>query len=297
MSEFAGKTAVISGGAEGIGFSIATALGKQGMNVVLGDIDANQLALAEQALSEQGIAVLTVVMDVTNIEQWQNMADQAIARFGKLHMLVNNAGVGGMPGSIEQTNDKDWRWVMDVNLMGVVNGSQVIVPLIKQHGEGGWLVNVASMAGMAGIPFAGSYTASKVAVVGMSESWYSELKPHNIRVSVLCPAFVKTRINLSGRNKQSQYKDDSITKKKSTGFSAAAEHMQQVVNNGLPADVVGERVVEALKNKELYIFTHPNYRQVLQKRFKAIDAAFERSESSPLLAAVLNEEIPDFSKN
>lgn len=301
MSEFAGKTAVISGGAEGIGFSIATALGKQGMNVVLGDIDGKQLALAEQTLTEQGIAVLTVEMDVTNIAQWQNMADQAIARFGKVHMLVNNAGVGGMPGSIEQTDNKDWRWVMDVNLMGVVNGSQIMVPLMKQHGEGGWLLNVASMAGMGGIPFAGSYTASKVAVVGMSESWYVELKPHNIRVSVLCPAFVKTRINLSGRNKQSQYKnqdqDKSATKTKSAGFSAAAEHMQAVVNNGLPAQIVGQRVVEALTNKELYIFTHPNYRKVMQKRFKAIDAAFERSESSPLLADVLNEEIPDFSKN
>jgi NAD(P)-dependent dehydrogenase (short-subunit alcohol dehydrogenase family) len=296
MNEFSGKTAVISGGAEGIGFSIAMALGKQGMNIVLGDIDDKQLILAEQALTEQGIAVLTVVMDVTNIEHWQNMANLAIERFSKVHMLVNNAGVGGMPGSIEQTDNKDWRWVMDVNLMGVVNGSQIMVPLLKLHGEGGWLINVASMAGMGGIPFAGSYTASKFAVVGMSESWYSELKPHNIRVSVLCPAFVKTRINLSGRNKQPVYKDDSTTDKKSAGFAVAAKHMQTVINNGLAAEIVGERVVEALKHKELYIFTHPNYRQVLQKRFKAIDAAFQRAESSPLLFDVLNEEIADFSK-
>jgi len=129
-------------------------------------------------------------MDVTDLAQWQNVADKAIERFGKVHMLVNNAGVGSKPGTIEQTDDKDWRWVLDVNLMGVVYGTQTMVPLMKQHGEGGWLINVASMAGMMGIPMAGTYTATKVAVVGMSESWYAELKPHNIQVSVLCPAFV-----------------------------------------------------------------------------------------------------------
>lgn len=294
MSEFAGKTIVISGGAEGIGLSIAMAMGKQGMNVVLGDIDSEQLKLAEAELQQAGVEVLTAQMDVTKLEQWQALADQAIERFGKIHMLVNNAGVGGGTGSIEQTDNNEWRWVMDVNLMGVINGTQVMVPHIKQHGEGGWLLNVASMAGMGGVPYGGAYTASKVAVVGMSESWYAELQQHNIQVSVLCPAFVKTRINLSMRNKQSNYKTGGAKKEITPQQAAMAANMQKIIDNGLPVEIVGERVVEALKAKELYIFTHPNYRPTTQARAKAIDAAFERAAASPLLADVADQEIISF---
>jgi NAD(P)-dependent dehydrogenase (short-subunit alcohol dehydrogenase family) len=296
MSQFSDKTAVISGGAEGIGFGIAQALGRQGMNLVLADIDAKQLEVARATLASDGINVLTVPMDVTDLAQWQNVADKAIARFGKVHMLVNNAGVGSNPGSIEQTDDKDWRWVIDVNLMGVIYGTQTMVPLMKQHGEPGWLINVASMAGMMGIPTAGAYTATKVAVVGMSESWYGELKRHNIQVSVLCPAFVKTRINLSNRNKPTELKSEKEINADQASPSSAAAHMQKVIDNGLSPAVVGERVIEAISNNELYIFTHPNYRQTIQKRFQAIDDAFARAESSPLLASVLDEEVALYSK-
>ena len=296
MSQFSGKTVVVSGGAEGIGFAIARAMGKQGMNVVLGDIDTNQLNIAQKKLENENINVLTVQMDVTDLSQWQKTADKAIERFGKIHMLVNNAGVGSNPGLIEQTDDKDWRWVLDVNLMGVIYGTQTMVPLMKQHGEQGWLINVASMAGMMGVPTAGAYTATKVAVVGMSESWYAELKPHNIQVSVLCPAFVKTRINLSNRNKPDELKSDKEKNTDNVSPSSSAKHMQKVIDNGLPPEIVGERVVEAVSNKELYIFTHPNYRKVVQKRFKSIDDAFARAELSPLLTSVLDEEVAMFTK-
>lgn len=292
MTELHGKTAIITGGAEGIGFSIAKAMAAQGMNIVLGDIDTAQLAVAVQALEAQGASVLGVQMDVTSITDWQNLVSQVQARFGSIHMLVNNAGVGGGAGTIEQIDKTDWRWVVDVNLMGVVYGTQTLVPLIKQHGEGGWLINVASMAGMMGVPYAGAYTATKVAVVGMSESWYEELKAYNIKVSVLCPAFVKTRINLSERNRQLNYQKDADDSEQD---AAMAAHMQKVIDNGLDVDIVGERVVEAIAAGELYIFTHPNYRKVLQQRFKAIDEAFERSAASPLLAHVLDEEIVLFT--
>jgi len=296
MNQYSGKTVVVSGGAEGIGFGIAHAMGKQGMNVVLGDIDRKQLEIARTTLERDGIAVLTVEMDVTDLAQWQNLADKTIERFGNVHMLVNNAGVGSTPGTVEQTDDKDWRWVLDVNLMGVIYGTQTMVPLMKQHDDPSWLINVASMAGMMGIPTAGAYTATKVAVVGMSESWYAELKPHNIQVSVLCPAFVKTRINLSGRNKPTALKSDREKNAADAPLSSMAKHMQQVIDNGLAPDVVGERVVEAVANKELYIFTHPNYRSVVQKRFKAIDDAFARAETSALLADVLDQEIDMYAK-
>lgn len=290
MNELNGKTVVVSGGAEGIGLGMARILGGHGMNVVLADINAEQLQKAEQGLSEQNIPVLSVALDAGNIEQWQDVAEQAIIRFGKVHMLVNNAGVSGTPGSIEDTHQKDWRWVVDVNLMGVVNGTQVMVPLMKQHGEGGWLINVASMAGFGGLPGAGPYSATKAAVVAISEGWRAELAPENIHVSVLCPGFVKTRIHQSHRNKPAQYAKEKQTA--SEDVQAKASAMDAIIGAGMDPDLVGERVVEAIMANELYIFTHPNYRPVVQARSAAIDAAFARAEESPLLADDVVPDIP-----
>ena len=179
------------------------------MNIVLGDIDTQMLEKAQSTLAAAGVSVAVCEMDVTKPEDWQRFAECASEAFGKLHMLVNNAGVASAPGAIEDTSHEDWRWVIDVNLMGVVYGAEALVPLIKDHGEGGWIVNVASMAGMNGVPYAGSYTATKVAVVAMSEAWHTELAPHNIKVSALCPAFVQTRIHQSGRNRQQEYLQES----------------------------------------------------------------------------------------
>lgn len=295
MKDFEGKTAFISGGAEGIGLSIAQALGKQGMQIVLGDIDAAQLAIAQQTLEKQGVEVLSVVMDVTLPKDWQRFAEQAIARFGKIHMLVNNAGVSNSSGPLDKVADNDWRWVSDVNLDGVLFGARAIVPLMKQHGEGGWLINVASMAGMVGVPYASAYTATKNAVVALSEAWHQELRRQQIHVSVLCPAFVKTRINLSERNRQDIHQDKGEKLAPSERQLAAAAHMQSVIDNGLAVEIVGERVVEALCAGELYIFTHPNYRSLVQQRYQAIDAAFERAAASPLLAHIRDEEIVGIS--
>jgi len=181
-----------------------------------------------------------------------------------------------------------------VNLKGVVNGAHAIIPLIKQHEEGGWMINVASMAGMIGVPFAGAYTATKVAVVGMSEAWHVELEKHNIQVSVLCPAFVKTRIHLSARNRQEHHKQEPSNKASDADSTSsltekAGNSAAELVENGIPAELVGQRVVEAVRQGELYIFTHPDQRIVAQQRFQAIDAAFERSESSSVIGHVKQE--------
>ena len=288
MNQFAGKTAVISGGAEGIGFAIAAALGEQGMNIVLADIDTNSLESARERLEHAGASVLAVALDVAIEAQWEEVAERAVARFGKVHMIVNNAGVGGEAGAIEQQDAKVWQWALDVNLMGVVYGAKIMVPLIKAHGEGGWIVNVASRAGMGGVPYSGAYTATKMAVVALSESWAGELEEQGIAVSVLCPAFVQTRIHESHRNRQASYQSD-------TNHSAAAnpvtEKARKAVENGIEASIVGKRVVEALNDGELYIFTHPNYRPVLQYRAKKIDEAFERAAQSPLLQHIVNQKI------
>ena len=288
MSQFADKTAIISGGAEGIGLSIAKALGEQKMNIVLADINQKNLEKASLELRGSGVSVLPVTLDVADEAQWHDAAQQAIERFGKIHMVVNNAGIGGDTGPIQNTQTKGWQWALDVNLMGVMYGAKVMVPWIKQHGEGGWIINVASMAGMGGIPYNGAYTATKTAVVALSESWAAELQSKGIKVSVLCPAFVQTRIYDSDRNRPLKYQNDTATPTNEDSFADKTKHL---VENGIDVSIVGKRVVEALNDGELYIFTHPNYRAIVQRRFQAIDAAFERAAQSPLLEHIANQKL------
>ena len=288
MSQFNGKTAIISGGAEGIGLSIAQALGAEKMNIVLADIDQTNLEKAGNDLAAAGISVLTVALDVTQEEQWHEVANQAINMFGKIHMIVNNAGIGGDTGPIENQDQQGWQWALDVNLMGVVFGAKVMTPYIKSHGEGGWIVNVASMAGMGGIPYLGAYTATKAAVVALSESWAGELEPSGIHVSVLCPAFVQTRIHESGRNRQKKYQSKNSTPAETSLLTDLAK---EKVEKGIEVSIVGKRVVEALHDGEFYIFTHPNYYSLAKQRAEMIDHAFKKSAQSPLLKHIVSQEI------
>ena len=288
MFKFEGRTAVISGGAEGIGLSIAKALGEQKMNIVLADIDEKNLLKSAAELESLGIPVLAALLDVADEMQWKSVAEKAVERFGKVHMVINNAGVGGDSGPIENQETEGWQWALGVNLMGVVYGAKVMTPLIKDHGEGGWILNVASMAGMGGVPYSGVYTASKAAVVALSESWAAELKDKRIGVSVLCPAFVQTRIYDSERNRPDKYKSENYQIENESSFS---KQTKQMVKDGIDVSIVGKRVVEAINHGELYIFTHPNYRQVNQQRFNGIDEAFARSAQSPLLKDIVDQKI------
>jgi NAD(P)-dependent dehydrogenase (short-subunit alcohol dehydrogenase family) len=290
-NEFAGKTAIISGGAGGIGLALAEEFGQLGMQIVIADIDPEELAKAEQRLREAKIQVLACPLDVTNYQQWQDTVAETEAKFGNIHMLVNNAGVGGIPGSVDKTKIETWKWVLDVNVMGVVNGTQATAPSMKRHGQGGWIINVASMAGMNGVPFSGAYAASKAAVVSMSESWAAELKKHNIAVSALCPAFVKTRIHESLRNLQPEYqavKDQSGPKITSGKRVNPAEAL---VESGIPPSLLAKRVVEALKSGQRYIFTHPNFREPIAYRSSLLDTAFADAENSPLVGHLKDDEI------
>ena len=288
MFKFEGRTAVISGGAEGIGLSIAKALGEQKMNIVIADIDEKNLLKSTAELESLGIPVLGALLDVADEMQWKSVADKAIEKFGKVHMVVNNAGVGGDSGPIENQETEGWQWALGVNLMGVVYGAKVMTPLIKDNGEGGWILNVSSMAGMGGVPYSGVYTATKAAVVALSESWAQELKDKRIGVSVLCPAFVQTRIYDSERNRPDKYKSENYNIENESSFS---KQTKQMVKDGIDVSIVGKRVVEAINHGELYIFTHPNYRQVNQERFNGIDEAFARSAKSPLLKDIVDQKI------
>ena len=286
MQDLNGKTAVISGGAEGIGLSLARAFGAQGMNVVLADIEAPQLAKAHASLEEAGIPVLAVEMDVALREDWERTARETEERFGNVHIVVNNAGVSGGIGGLGALDESGWRWTIDVNLMGVVYGADVFVPLMKAHGEKAWLINVASMAGMGGVPLAGAYTATKAAVVALAEAWALELASSNVSVSVLAPAFVKTRIHQSYRNRQPRY---APTIEPTPEVMQVARTTSQAVENGIDPDLLSARVLEAMEAGELYIFTHPNYKTVTDHRSEAVASAFDRSAQSPLLKEVAEQ--------
>lgn len=284
MQKLEGKTAFITGGAEGIGYQIGRALAGRGMKVMLADIDEKMLDQAVNALRTEGGDVAGVVCDVALREELERAAEKTIDAFGKVHILVNNAGVSVI-GSQKYIPEKNWRWIIDVNLMGVVYGAQVFVPLIQSHKEGGHIINVASMAGMKGLAYAGPYCATKAAVVALSEGWRDELEPAGIGVSVLCPAFVKSRIYDSMRNRQQKYGgpiyfEDMLKEK------PHLINQKENVVNGIDTEIVGKRVLEAIANNEAYIFTHPNYRQVVDERYKAVSKGFDEAEASPALEAV-----------
>jgi len=290
-NEFSGKTAIISGGAGGIGFALAEEFGKLGMNIVIADIDQTLLKKAEQKLQDASIQVLARTLDVTNYSQWEDTVSAAEEQFGNIHMLINNAGVGGIPGSVDKTKIETWKWVLDVNVMGVVNGTQATAPSMKSHGQGGWIINVASMAGMNGVAYSGAYAASKAAVVSMSESWAAELKKYNIAVSALCPAFVKTRIHESLRNLQPEYQGVKDQGGPKITSEKRVNPVQALVESGIPPSLLAKRVVEALKSGQRYIFTHPNFRAPIGYRSERIDSAFSDAENSPLVGHLKDDEI------
>ena len=278
MQELSGKVAFVTGGASGIGLSMAQAFGAEGMAVMLADIEPEALERAVAGLRERQIRAEGVVADVASRASLQAAAEATIAAFGKVHVVCNNAGVGA-GGPFGSVTPSDWDWVIDVNLKGVVYGMEAFAPLIEQHGEGGHFVNTASIAGMLSPAGMEPYCATKFAVVAMSEGWAEQLAPKNIGVSVLCPGFVKTRINESRRNRQASYGPDERA-------PPPPDTPPSRVLTGIPVEPVGRRVVEAVKANELYVFTHPGSKAAVAARFERILAAFDIAEASPALADV-----------
>ncbi|HUO11915.1 MAG TPA: SDR family NAD(P)-dependent oxidoreductase [Caulobacteraceae bacterium] len=278
MENLRGRTAFITGGASGIGLSMAEAFGREGMSVMLADIEPGALEVALQGLREKQIRADGVVTDVTSRSAVEAAARATLEAFGKVHVVCNNAGVGA-GGPFGTVQPSDWDWVIDVNLKGVVYGMETFAPLIEAHGEGGHFVNTASLAGMVSPPGMEPYCATKFAVVAMSEGWAQQLAPKNIGVSVLCPGFVKTRINESRRNRPASYGPDERA-------PPPADAPPSRVLSGIPVEPVGRRVVEAVKANELYVFTHPGSKAGVAARFERILAAFDVAEASPALADV-----------
>lgn len=276
MRDLSGRTAFVTGAASGIGFALAHAFAAEGMNVMLADIEATALEAAAGRLSDFGSRIRSICCDVSDPASVSRAAAQTGEAFGPVHILCNNAGVAGGSG-IEAISVPAWRWVVDVNLMGVVHGIAAFLPAMRAHGEGGHIVNTASMAGLqANIGFS-PYVATKYAVVGMSEGLAVQLAGEGIGVSVICPGFVRTQIAESARNRPERYGPATLPAPGSAAAQLAA-HLAANAEAGLDPAEVAARVLDAIRRNELYVFTHPDMRDEVDARFAAIDAAFRRGQ-------------------
>ena len=275
MRELRDRVAFVTGGARGIGHAIAQALLEEGARVMISDVDAETLATARETLSDSG-EIEATVCDVADPDAVATAAATVTERFGKVHVLVNNAGVviGGQPGEIDLA---DWRWIVDVNLMGVVHGVETFVPLIKSHGEGGFVLNTASMAGHGGMPGLAPYSATKFAVVGYSEALRQELAPHDIGVAALCPGWVDTKIYESGLARPSQ-----------AGKPLGAEEQAQLAGakdffaTGLPPRLIAAWAIEGIKQDAGTIFTNRDLYGAIDQRADALRSAYDACMASPI---------------
>jgi len=276
MRDLAGKVAFITGGASGMGLGMARAFANEGMKLMLADVNEARLAEAEQEFKDKGIDVATIVCDVTKLEQVNAAADATVERFGKVHVLCNNAGIN-VGGTYEELSQQDWDWVIAVNQLGVQYGISAFLPKIKAHGEGGHIVTTSSMAGMVNAgPGWAPYNASKFAVVVMNEVLYSELKETNIGVSVLCPGAVATNIIEAADSRPSGFGS-------SGDKPVIAGDVAELLEHGLDPDVVGKLVLEGIKEEQFYLFTDPRMVKAVERRFERIQRGFDWSANSKAL--------------
>ena len=268
MQHLAGKTAFVTGGGSGIGLGIAKAVLGAGMNVVIADIREDHLAEARAELGSPE-QVLALRLDVTDRADFARGADAAEARFGKVHLLCNNAGVA-VVGPTELATYADWDWVLGVNLGGTVNGIVTMLPRILAHGEGGHIVSTASMSAL--VPVGGTtiYSASKAAVTAMMECMRPELEPKGVICSAFCPGAVQSNIADAGKTRPPELGD--------TGYAEADKRRQQGGNFFhlyQTKEEVGERVLRGILEDELYILTHSEFAEGVRERGEATTLAVQ----------------------
>ncbi|HVV92396.1 MAG TPA: SDR family NAD(P)-dependent oxidoreductase, partial [Hyphomicrobiales bacterium] len=289
MQDVEGKVAFITGGASGIGLGIAKAFVGAGMKVVLADLRPDHLKTALDWFAErqQGRSVHGIELDVTDRAAFAAAADEAERVFGKVHVVCNNAGVGLEGPLLEATYD-DWDFGLGVNLGGVVNGVQTFVPRLRAHGEGGHIVNTASMAGLlATRPEMTIYGTTKAAVVALSEALRGGLAAEGIGVSVLCPGPIKSNIHEAAQNRPERFRGRS-------GFAKSEARLarRKVSDLWMEPEEVGEMVLRAIRNDELFILTHGHWRDAIAKRYDAIMAAMPETEEGLSAELVTSLRVP-----
>jgi NAD(P)-dependent dehydrogenase (short-subunit alcohol dehydrogenase family) len=267
MQDFRGKTAIVTGSASGIGFGIARALAEAGMNLVLADIQADKLETARAAIEALGVPAIGVTVDVSDAESVVAAGRAAVEKFGRLHVAVNNAGVAMHGTKLLDVGLDEWRWVVGVNVMGVIHGIRAFVPLIRQHGEGGHVVNTASISGFFIREGAnqGPYSMSKYAVVALSEALEQELAGSGVGVSVLCPGATNTSLFGSAALRPERF---------GGAYSRQAQE-QRTLAAGRPAEEIGRCVVQGMRDGAFYIVTDASEAAAIRARHRRIEAAFD----------------------
>ena len=273
MQTLEGKTAVVTGAASGIGLGMVRNFAKHGMNVVLSDLPSDRLDEALANVRSLGGRAIAVPADVSDRAAVRELAGAALKEFGAIHVACNNAGVAMHGKSIWEVTPHEWEWITGVNLHGVMHGIETFLPIIQSHGGEGHIVNTASIAGfqVGAKRRSGAYAATKFAVVALTESLWNDLHDTPIGVSVLAPAAVRTRIYKSNEARPERFGGPYET----TSLSP----LQKELDSGLDPDVVGDRVVRAIRERELYIFTHMQTKEWLLARHRRIIAAFDACEA------------------
>jgi NAD(P)-dependent dehydrogenase (short-subunit alcohol dehydrogenase family) len=287
MKNLQNRVAVITGGASGFGREFANIGARDGMKLVLADVQQDALDKAKAELEAQGALVLAVRCDVRKAEEVQALADSAMSKFGAVHLVFNNAGVGA-GGLIWENTQADWDWVLGVNLWGVINGVRIFTPLMlecakRDAGYEGHIVNTASMAGLLNAPNMGIYNVSKHAVVSLSETLYHDLQLIDapIGASVLCPYFVPTGISHSERNRPGELRSDAAPTASQRAAQAVSE--KAVSSGKVTAAQVAERTFNAIRAGSFYIYSHPHALGNVQTRME--DVTLQRNPTDPFEAA------------
>jgi NAD(P)-dependent dehydrogenase (short-subunit alcohol dehydrogenase family) len=273
MRDFAGRTAFVTGGANGVGLGLARALLAEGCNVAIADIRAASIEAALRSLDHP--RAMGVELDVSSREAVARAADAVEARFGPVTLLFNNAGVN-LFQSIEESSYDDWDWIMGVNLHGPINGVMTFVPRMIRAQQRGYIVNTASMAGLLAAGTCGIYNTTKFAVRGLSGSLRASLAAHGIGVSVLCPGLVKSYIYASDEIRPEALKAGA--KPVNVEF---VRRLAEVHEFGMEPDVIAARVLEAMREDRFHIFTHPEFKEELAEVFGEILADFRDYPADP----------------
>jgi NAD(P)-dependent dehydrogenase (short-subunit alcohol dehydrogenase family) len=269
VQQLQGKVAVITGAASGIGRALSRRCAAEGMQVILADIEPAALTAVEVELRDAGASVLGVLTDVSKHEEVARLAARTLSRFGGVHLLFNNAGVGLIGPTLWETTLEDWYWILGVNLWGVVHGMRVFVPIMLEQGSECHIVNIASAAGLVPPPGTGIYNSSKAAVVALSETLQHELDLAGapIRVSVVCPGFVRTRMVEAARNRPAGLRNESwVDSERRAKYGALEEEWRRATEAGMAAEQVADRILAAIRRKQLHVFTHPEVKSALALR-------------------------------
>jgi len=272
MKELRDRVAVVTGAGSGIGRALAARFAAEGMHVVLADVDEAHARETEALLAARGGRTLVVQTDVQRAAAVEALAARTLAAFGAVHVLCNNAGIAGVGRPVWEQPLESWEQVLGINLWGVIHGIRTFVPIMLKQGTEGHIVNTASMAGLLSLPLLSPYHATKHAVVTISESLHMELAMTGapVRASVLCPGFVRTNIGAA-----------SLRDPRSEAEAAMQEAFRRLIAEGLDPAIVAERVVEAIRAEQFWIFSHPELVVAVQHRADGI-VARRNPEAAPL---------------